>query len=104
MPRKLSVDVEALHMAASHVDVAADDLRRAHSDANDRIGTAQAGWIGASGAALAAAATHWEHESAQWYAHLAEHASNFRSAGTQYTTTDQEAGAAITKIADTLGL
>ena len=34
----------------------------------------------------------------------AEHASDFRSAGVRYTTTDQEAEAAITKNADALGL
>jgi len=104
MPQKLSVDVEALRMASSHIDVAADDLRKAHSESHDRIAAAQAGWIGSSGAALTAATTKWEQESTAWYAHLAEHASDFRSAGVRYTTTDQEAEAAITKNADALGL
>ncbi|MCV7286703.1 MULTISPECIES: WXG100 family type VII secretion target [Mycolicibacterium] len=104
MAKDLRVDVDALRMASDHVDVAADGLRTDHGSANERIGTAQTGWIGASGAALAAAATKWEEESAAHYADIIGHAADLRSAGARYVTTDDDGATDIEGTAAAMGL
>lgn len=90
-------------MAANHVDVAAHDLRSAHFSAHERMGAAQAGWIGSSMAALAATAAKWEAESAGHYAELVGHVEHFRSAAAQYANTDGDEASDIQGIGSRLG-
>lgn len=64
MSEDLRVDPVEVWIAADHVDVAAHGLRSAHGSAHERMGAAQASWIGSSAAALAAATAKWEEQSA----------------------------------------
>jgi WXG100 family type VII secretion target len=103
MGEDLRVDPLEVRMAANHVDVAADDLRSAHFSAHERMGTAQAGWVGSSAAALAATTAKWEEESAGHYAELVGHVEHFRSAAAQYMNTDSSEGSEIEGIGSKLG-
>ena len=78
MGEDLRVDPLEVRMAADHVDVAAEGLRTAHGSALERMGTAEAGWIGSSATALAATATKWEQDSAAHYTELVGHVEGFR--------------------------
>jgi WXG100 family type VII secretion target len=103
MGEDLRVDPIEVRMAANHVDVAADDLRSAHGSAHERMGAAQAGWIGSSAAALAATTAKWEEESAGHYTELVGHGEHFRSAAAQYVDTDSDEGSEIQSIGSKLG-
>ncbi|KUI06046.1 hypothetical protein AU188_02930 [Mycobacterium sp. IS-3022] len=89
-------------MAADHVDLAADNLRAGHGSAHERMGAAQAGWIGTSATTLASAAAKWEQESAGLYSEIAGHAGNFRAAAAGYTTTDNQGALNIVNAASKL--
>lgn len=89
-------------MAADHVDLAADNLRAGHGSAHERMGAAQAGWIGTSAAALASAAAKWEQESAGLYSEIAGHAGDFRAAAARYVTTDDQQASDIDSAASKL--
>ncbi|KUH80857.1 hypothetical protein AU186_08005 [Mycobacterium sp. GA-1999] len=82
-------------MAADHVDLAADNLRAGHGSAHERMGAAQAGWIGTSASALASAAAKWEQESSGLHAELAKHGEDLLAAAARYSTTDNQAASNI---------
>ena len=103
MGDELRVDPLEVRMAADHVDVAAEGLRTAHGSALERMGTAQAGWIGSSAAALAATATKWEQDSAAHYTELVGHVEGFRSAAAQYVSTDNQESTEIDAAGSNLG-
>ena len=90
-------------MAADHVDVAADGLKSDHGVAQERMGTAQAGWIGTSGTALSTLATKWEQDSTAHYTELVGHVEGFRSAAAQYVGTDKQGSDEIESAASNLG-
>lgn len=52
--KDLRVDPIDLHLSSAHMDAHHSELLAVHTAANDTIETAQAGWVGASGAALQA--------------------------------------------------
>lgn len=108
MSEDLRVDPVDVQMAADHVDLAADNLRAGHGSAHERIGAAQAGWIGTSAAALASAAAKWEQESVALYSEIAGHAGAFRAAATRYVTTDNQQASniegAASKLSDDMGI
>jgi WXG100 family type VII secretion target len=103
MGDELRVDPATLHISASEIDVSADDLRAQHGSAHGRISAAQAGWIGASAAALTAKAAQWEEESAAHYAELVKHGHHFRSAAASYLDTESGASAEIDNVGSDLG-
>ena len=90
MGEDLRVDPLEVRMAADHVDVAAEGLRTDHSTAQERIGTAQAGWIGTSGDSAVPTAAKWEQDSTAHYNELVGHVEGFRSAAAQYVSTDNQ--------------
>jgi len=90
MGEGVRVDPLILHTSAGQIDVSADDLRAQHGLAHERIASAQAGWIGASAAALTAMAARWEEESATHYTELVRHGHHFRSAAASYLGTDAD--------------
>ena len=104
MGKNLEVDPVEVRMAADHVDVAADGLKTDHNAAQERIGTAQAGWIGTSGDALAKVATKWEHDSTRHYNELVGHVEGFKSAAARYVGTDNQASTDIENAGPDLGL
>lgn len=104
MGEELRVDPVEVRMAADHVDVAADGLRADHGVAHERIGTAQAGWIGTSGEALSRLSTKWEEDSARHYNELIAHVEGFKSAAARYTSTDSQEATEIENVGPDLGL
>ncbi len=103
MSEKLRVDPLEVRMAADHVNAAADSLRSAHGAAHERMGAAQAGWIGTSAAGLSATTTKWEEESASHCTELLEHAEDLRSAAAEYVRTDDNAATEIDSAGSNLG-
>lgn len=103
MAKDLRVDPLEVRMAADHVGVAADALRSAHASAHERVGAAQAGFIGVSATALTAMAAKWEEESVGHYAELVAHTEGLRSAAAQYVATDSTEAAEIAEAAGGLG-
>ena len=104
MGKDLRVDPVEVKMAADHVDVAADGLRADHGVAQERIGTAQAGWIGTSGDALAKLSTKWEEDSTRHYNDLIAHVEAFKSAAANYVSTDTQGATDIENAGPDLGL
>ncbi len=90
-------------MAADHIDSAAEGLRADHDVAQERIGTAQAGWIGTSGDALSKVATKWEEDSSAYYSELIGHVEGFKAAAAQYVGTDDHESTDIDRAASNLG-
>lgn len=104
MGKDLQVDPVEVKMAADHVDVAADGLRSDHGVAQERIGTAQAGWIGTSGDALSKLATKWEEDTTRHYNELVAHVEGFKSAAANYVSTDHHGATEIETAGPDLGL
>jgi WXG100 family type VII secretion target len=101
--KDLRVDPLAVRMAADHIDSAAGGLRADHGVAQERIGTAQAGWIGTSGNALSKLAAKWEEDTTAHYTELIKHVEGFTAAATQYVGTDNQESADIDNAAAKLG-
>lgn len=104
MGEELRVDPAEVRMAADHVDVAADGLRTDHGTAQERIGTASAGWIGTSGEALSKVAAKWEEDSTRHYNELIAHVEGFMSAAASYVGTDNQQSIEIGNAGPDLGL
>jgi len=108
MGKSLGVNSVDLNAAAGEVDTAADDLAVQHASAHERVAAAQAGWIGASAAALAARVAQWEEETVDHYTELVTHSDHLRSAAADYADTDADAASgidsAVCKLSDDMGL
>lgn len=88
MADHLKVDPIDLHLSSDHVDVYGAEFAAAHGAANGDIEAAQAGWVGASGAALQAKFAEWQETTATITTDLAAHAAAFQNAAQAYATTD----------------
>lgn len=104
MGDEVRVDPAEVRMAADHVDVAAEGMRTDHGSAQERIGTASAGWIGTSGEALAKLSTKWEEDSTRHYTDLIGHVEGFKSAAANYVGADNKAATEIDNAGPDLGL
>jgi WXG100 family type VII secretion target len=103
MGEDLRVDPLEVRMAADHVDAAAEDLRTDHSSAQERMGTAQGGWIGTSATALSKVAAKWEADSTAHYTELVGHVEGFKSAAARYVGTDNQESTEIDNATSNLG-
>ncbi len=97
MPEPLKVDPIDLHMSADHISVHHADLQAAHAAADSDIEGAQAGWVGASAAALQAKLAEWQATTEQLCGSIADHERAFRTAGHQYETVDEDGAEKITR-------
>jgi WXG100 family type VII secretion target len=88
MPEPLEVDPVELHISANHMSVHHADLRAAHAAADSEIEGAQAGWVGASAAALQAKLAEWQSTTEHLCGTIADHEQAFRAAGNQYRAVD----------------
>lgn len=70
-------------------------LRAAHVAADGRIESAQAGVPAGSAAALTAAVTKWQADSAALFAGMSDHATALRDAATAYAQADEHGASAI---------
>ena len=85
---ELKVDPVDLHMSSAHMEMHHAELRAAHTAANESIEAAQAGWVGAAGAALQAKFADWQAVTRRLTGDIAAHGAAFQSAATGYATTD----------------
>ncbi|MGH3643216.1 MAG: WXG100 family type VII secretion target [Mycobacterium sp.] len=90
MGEHLNVDPVDLHMSSDHMDMHHAELHAAHTSANEAIEGAQAGWVGASAAALQAKFVEWEAATANLTGDIAAHGAAFRAAANGYATGDSE--------------
>lgn len=90
MTEPLEVDPLDLHLSADHLGVHHAELRTAHTAADGDIEAAQAGWVGASAAALQAKLADWQATTEQLCGSIADHEQAFRAAKNQYQAVDGE--------------
>ncbi|MGE2721975.1 WXG100 family type VII secretion target [Mycolicibacterium celeriflavum] len=95
MPKDLEVDPIDLRMSSDHMDMHHSDLLAAHTAANGAIEEAQAGWVGASAAALTKKFAEWQEATATMAEDIAAHGAAFRSAASGYQAADAKGAAAI---------
>lgn len=77
-----------LRLSSDHMDMHRSELAAAHGAANGDIEAAQAGWVGASGAALQAKFAEWQEATIAMTDDLAAHGAAFQSAAQGYATVD----------------
>ena len=104
MGNELNVDPESVSAAADRIDTAADGLRAAHAAVHERIAVAQAGWVGTSAAALAAAGPKWQEQSDARYTAMIELARDYRTAAASYVSTDEGEAADVRATTAAMGL
>jgi WXG100 family type VII secretion target len=90
MADHVKVDPVDLHMSSDHMDMHHAELLTAHTAANGSIEEAQAGWVGASSAALQAKFVEWQETTAKMSSEIAAHRDAFRTAATSYQATDTD--------------
>jgi WXG100 family type VII secretion target len=90
--KDLQVDPIDLHLSSAHMDVHHSELLAAHAAANDTIEAAQAGWVGASGAALLEKFADWQAATTRMTADIADHGTAFKRAAEGYVTVDGDSG------------
>ena len=84
------VDIEALAASAAHVAGQGDDLATAHLSSDNRIASAQSGWVGSSAAALQTRAAAWHETSRRLVTSVGAHALNLNNDGISFTALERE--------------
>ncbi|MCV7420508.1 WXG100 family type VII secretion target [Mycobacterium yunnanensis] len=90
MPEDLRVDPIDLRLSSDHMDMHRSELAAAHTAANGDIEAAQAGWVGASGAALQAKLAEWQDVTVTLTTDIAAHGEAFTNAAQGYATVDHD--------------
>ncbi len=88
--KQLRVDVEALAASAAHVAGQGDDLATAHLASDNRIASAQSGWVGSSAAALQNRTAAWQETSRRLLTRVGDHALNLSNDGISFTALERE--------------
>jgi uncharacterized protein YukE len=84
------VDIEALAGSAAHVAGQGDDLASAHLSSDNRIASAQSGWVGSSAAALQTRAVAWLETSRRLLTSVGDHALNLNNDGMSFAALERE--------------
>jgi WXG100 family type VII secretion target len=90
MADPLKVDPVDLRMSSDHMDMHHGELLGAHTVADGAIEEAQAGWVGASAAALQSKLVEWQAATAEMCGDIAAHGEAFRTAADGYQTVDTD--------------
>ncbi len=88
MADPVKVDSIDLRMSSDHMDMHHADLLATHTAANGAIEEAQAGWVGASAAALQTKLAEWQAVTTELCGDIAAHSEAFRTAAAGYESTD----------------
>jgi WXG100 family type VII secretion target len=83
------VDIEALAASAAHVAGQGDDLASAHVASDNRIASAQSGWVGSSAAALQTRTAAWLETSRRLLTSVGDHALNLNNDGLSFAELDR---------------
>lgn len=95
MGDSLNVDPTDLHMSSDHMDVHHADLTAAHTAAGGVIEGAQAGWMGASAAALQSKMMEWQATTTKLCGDIAAHGAAYRAAANGYVQNDTDSAEAL---------
>jgi WXG100 family type VII secretion target len=90
MADRVKVDPIDLRLSSDHMDMHHAELLGSHVAANGAIAEAQAGWVGASAAALQSKLVEWQAVTAELCGDIAAHGEAFRTAAAGYETTDTD--------------
>jgi WXG100 family type VII secretion target len=88
--KQFRVDIEALAGSAAHVAGQGDDLATAHLSSDNRIASAQSGWVGSSAAALQTRTAAWQETSRRLLTSVGDHALNLNNDGISFTALERE--------------
>ncbi|MGB3483509.1 MAG: WXG100 family type VII secretion target [Mycobacterium sp.] len=100
MPKRLSIDPQALHHAATTVTARGDELATSHTAASSRISSAGLGWAGRSAEALGTRAAQWDSRNKALQARIDSHAANIRASATSFAQADAKHGAMLRSLGD----
>jgi uncharacterized protein YukE len=78
---KFRLDLEALGSSAAHVAGQGEDLASAHLSADNRMTSAQSGWVGSSALALNAKTATWLEASRRLVTRVGDHALDLNDDG-----------------------
>jgi uncharacterized protein YukE len=84
------VDIEALAASAAHVAGQGDDLASAHVAADNRIASAQSGWVGSSAGALQARMAAWLETSRRLLGSVGDHALDLGNDGLSFAELERD--------------
>lgn len=84
------LDIEALAGSAAQVAGQGDDLATAHLSSDNRIATAQSGWVGRSAAALQTRTAAWLETSRRLLANVGDHALTLNNDGISFSALERE--------------
>ena len=88
MADHVKVEPIDLQMSSDHMDMHHAEFLATHTAANSAIEEAQAGWVGASAAALQAKFVDWQEATAEMTGDIAAHGEAFRAAAAGYADAD----------------
>ena len=88
MADHVKVEPIDLQMSSDHMDMHHAEFLTTHTAANSAIEEAQAGWVGASAAALQAKFVEWQEATAEMTGDIAAHGEAFSAAAAGYADTD----------------
>jgi uncharacterized protein YukE len=87
---KFRVDLEALARSAAQVSEQGEDLAGAHLSSDNRIETAQSGWVGASAAALHNRTSTWLETSRTLLTRVGGHALDLNNDGIDFVAMERD--------------
>jgi uncharacterized protein YukE len=88
--KNFRVDIEALAGSAAHVAGQGDDLATAHLSSDNRIASAQSGWVGSSAAALQTRTAAWLETSRRLLTSVGDHALHLNNDGISFAALERE--------------
>jgi uncharacterized protein YukE len=84
------VDIEELAGSAAHVADQGDDLATAHLSSDNRIASAQSGWVGSSAAALQTRTAAWLETSRRLLTNVGNHALSLNNDGISFGALERD--------------
>src|ERR1700679_3348089 len=84
------VDIEALASSAAHVADQGDDLATAHLSSDNRIASAQSGWVGSAAVALQTRPAACVETSRRLLTSVGDHALNLNNDGVSFAELERE--------------
>ena len=102
MPKKFSVDTEALGQSATKVTGHGDDLHASHTTASTRISGAEGGWAGRSAEALASRVAKWNTRTTQMVTNIGDHAQGMHTSAAAFDANEQQSSDKLRDVASQL--
>jgi WXG100 family type VII secretion target len=98
VPGWIRVDPDQMRAAAVHVDGQAEDISVGHASVHSRMEAAQAGWAGASAAALTARVAEWQTSVALIGSRIADHGAAFHGGAEAFAQSEDQNRQALTEV------